>query len=161
MRWMKPIEHQTDGQRTAHMLAKFSSARTVNKALRDGITVAGKLVYGRKPQQEPWRCLKCQHISSHFAAQCPQDGETCGTCGKAHTTRDCTERDTNNYWCVNCKLGGHASWDRMCPCFREESERLRHRDPESTYRFYPKEDVPWTWEQNGTPAQQTQLAATN
>ena len=152
-KWMKPIERRTEGQRTAHLLAKFTSARAANIAIRDGVTIAGKLVYGRKPQQEPRRCLKCQHIGPHFAAQCSQDGETCGTCGKGHATKECTERNTDHYWCVNCKTGGHASWDRMCPSFRGESERMKRRDPESSYRFYPVEDTPWTWEQHrATPA---------
>ncbi|ETW81099.1 hypothetical protein HETIRDRAFT_27883, partial [Heterobasidion irregulare TC 32-1] len=137
-----------EGQRTAHLLAKFKSANAANKAIREGLTIAGKLVYGRKSQQEPRRCLKCQQIGQHFAAQCHQEGESCGTCGKNHATKDCREQNPDHFWCVNCKVGGHASWDRMCPRFREEAERLKRRDPESTYRFFPIDTAQWTWEQN-------------
>ena len=154
-KWMKPIERRTEGQRTAHLLAKFKSASAANIAIREGLTIAGKLVYGRKSQQEPRRCLKCQQLGQHFAAQCHQDGESCGTCGKNHATKDCSEQNSDHFWCVNCKVGGHASWDRMCPRFREEAERLKRRDPESTYRFYPIDAAQWTWEQNPTMLKKT------
>ena len=153
-KWMKPVERRSAGQRTAHVLAKFKSASAANKAIRDRLTIAGKLVYGRKPQQEPQRCLKRQQIGAHFAAQCQQEGKMCGTCGKTHATRDCTEQNPDHHWYVNCKAGGHASWDRMCPQFREETERLKRRDPESTYRFYPVDESQWTWEQIQAPPSQ-------
>ena len=54
----------------AHILIKFGFACIANKALRDGIIIMGKLVYKYKPQK-PRQCLKCQHISLLFAAQCP------------------------------------------------------------------------------------------
>ena len=95
-KWMKPIERRSESQRTAHILAKFRSARAANAAIRDGIIVVGKLVYGRKPQQEPRRCMKCQQIGPHFAAHCQQDGETCGTCGKTHATKECTEQNPDH-----------------------------------------------------------------
>ncbi|ETW79472.1 hypothetical protein HETIRDRAFT_27855, partial [Heterobasidion irregulare TC 32-1] len=139
---------RTEGQRTAHLLTQFKSANAANKAIREGLTIAGKLVYGRKSQQEPRRCLKCQQIGQHFTVQCHQEGESCGTCGKNHATKDCREQNPDHFWCVNCKVGGHASWDRMCPRFREEAERLKRRDPESTYRFFPIDTAQWTWEQN-------------
>ncbi|KAA1467097.1 hypothetical protein DENSPDRAFT_742121, partial [Dentipellis sp. KUC8613] len=76
----------------------------------------------RKAKREPKRCLKCQKIGTHFAKECPQEHDTCGTCGKEHTTKSCTETEQKHYWCVNCSIHGHASWERVCATFTRKCE---------------------------------------
>jgi len=101
-------------------------------------------------KKEPRRCLKCQSMgSNHLAAECDQTA-VCGTCGLEHRTVECTESDQRKYWCANCNLHGHASWDRTCPKFIECSKRLEQLNPESTYTYFPTNE-PWTWEQMRTP----------
>ena len=101
--------------------------------------------------REPKRCLKCQVLgTNHLAATCGC-ANTCGTCGKEHHTSECTEVDSDKYWCANCKVNRHASWDRLCPAFREASKWIECTDPEHTYRYFLGQE-PWTWEQV-TPSQ--------
>ena len=61
---------------------------------------------------------------------------------------ECSEDNQSRYSCANCKMVGHASWDRTCPSFIEVSRRLELWDLENSYRYFPS-DEPWTWEQEG------------
>ncbi|KAH7918417.1 hypothetical protein BV22DRAFT_983350, partial [Leucogyrophana mollusca] len=99
----------------------------------------------RKLMPEPARCLKCHSLrGDHFAAQCPNDHDTCGTCGDEHRTSECDNTDPGKRYCVNCRDGGHASWDRECPAFLECLARHQSRNAEALYRFFPTAD-PASW----------------
>jgi hypothetical protein len=148
-RWIKPIQRRSPGQKSAHLIARFSTTEAANKAIRDGLIIAGKRTWARRMRREPRRCLRCQRYNvRHMAAEC--DGmSTCGTCAKEHRTAECGETNPDRYKCVNCDATGHASWDRTCPKFLAASERIEKSDPESTYKYFPDEN-PWTWEQQHT-----------
>lgn len=149
-RWIKPVQRRTDSQRTAHLIAKFSTREAANKVIRDGIVIAGKRCRARKMKKEPRRCLKCHDLKSgHFAASCDKP-DTCGTCGQNHRTSECLETDATKFRCANCNVSGHASWDRQCPKYAEASRRIELTDLEHSYKFFPGEE-PWTWEQIGAP----------
>jgi hypothetical protein len=147
-RWIKPVGRRTQGQRSAHLIAKFSNTEAANQSIRDGLIIAGKRTWARRMKREPRRCLKCQKQNArHMAADCGGD-DVCGTCGKGHRTTECEETDPAHYKCVNCDKSGHASWDRTCPTFVSACQTIEKADPEGTYKYFPN-DEPWTWEQRG------------
>ncbi|KAG2051730.1 hypothetical protein BDR06DRAFT_889374 [Suillus hirtellus] len=110
-RYIKPIARRSPNQRTAHVTLTLKSKNAANQIIRFGISIEGKKVYGRKLLPEPTRCLKCHVFNSgHIAADCPQEHDTCGTCGAEHRTASCTVDIQELYHCANCKVEGHASW---------------------------------------------------
>lgn len=145
-KYIKPIARRNPNQRTAHIILTFNSRESANHAIKFGLSVASKRVYGRKLLPEPSRCLKCHSFDgSHMATDCPKDADSCGTCGEQHRTAMCKVDDPNNYYCTNCEIKGHAAWSRMCPTFLSKWDAHKRRNDESKYRFYPTED-PLTWE---------------
>ena len=145
-RWVKPIQHRTQGQQTAHIIAKFSTVKATNLSIRDGLLIAGKQTWARKLKMEPRHCLKGQKLGArHMAAEC-KDVEICGTCGKNHRTAHCDETDPTKFKCANCNTLGHASWDHTCPKFLAACNRLEKNNSESKYKYFP-DNNPWTWEQ--------------
>jgi gas vesicle protein len=152
-RYIKPIARRTPGQRTAHAIFTFSTKEAANQAIKFGLAVAGKKVYGRKLIQEPTRCLKCQSFDgAHVAAECPQEHDTCGTCSGQHRTASCTVTDQNQHRCKNCNMEGHAAWSRVCPTFISKWESYKNRNEDAKYRFFLTDD-PLTWETLNDPAQ--------
>jgi hypothetical protein len=150
-RWIKPIHRRTEGQRSAHVIAKLATTEAANQSIRDGVIIAGKRVWARRMKRELRRCLKCQRYNTrHMAADCG-GLETCGTCGKGHRTAECEETDTSKFHCTSCDQNGHASWDRTCPAFLAACQAIARADPEHTYKFFPS-DSPWTWVQHGASA---------
>ena len=92
-RWIKPVHRQTEGQRSAHLIAKFATTEAANQSIRDGVIIAGKRKWARRMKREPRRCLKCQKYNTrHMAAECSSP-ETCSTCGGNHRTAECEETD--------------------------------------------------------------------
>lgn len=151
VKWVEAIERREKGQRTAHAIFNMSSVEGANMILRHGIHIQGKKVFGRKMKKEPKRCLKCQKINSrHFAKDCPENDDLCGTCGLKHRTDKCAEKDQEKFHCANCKVYGHASWDRMCPIILKAANQLESSDREASYKYFPTEEE-WTWEQNNKP----------
>lgn len=145
-KWIKPIARRKLDQRTAHTIITLKTKESANQILRFGISIEGKKVFGRKLLPEPTHCLKCQSFNgTHIAAECPQDHDTCGTCGAHHRTATCKVDDPNYFQCANCDCQGHASWSRDCPSFISKWESFRSRSEDSKYRFFPTED-PLTWE---------------
>jgi hypothetical protein len=63
-RWIKPIQRRTAGQRSAHIIAKFTTTEAANKSIRDGLIIAGKQTWARRMKREPRRCLKCQKYNA-------------------------------------------------------------------------------------------------
>lgn len=144
--WIKPIARRAEGQGSAHLIVKLRTAKTANAALRHGLVIAGKKVFARKLLREPRRCLRCQGIGvGHLAADCKQAQEVCGSCAQNHPTATCTVNESE-YRCANCKVTGHAAWDRMCPAFIEATKRRQRANDSNSYRFYPIVDDPASWE---------------
>lgn len=125
-RYIKPIARRTPGQRTAHAIFTFKSKNAANQAIRFGLTIEGRKVFGRKLIQEPTHCLKCHAIGgSHMAADCPQELNMCGTCGANHRTSTCGVDNPDLFFCVNCQTNNHAAWSRDCPTFIKKAEANR------------------------------------
>ncbi|OSX55843.1 hypothetical protein POSPLADRAFT_1084323, partial [Postia placenta MAD-698-R-SB12] len=144
-RWLKPINRRRPFQAVAHLFMSFGSPDDANMVIRDGLIVEGKRVYARKLLPEPRRCLRCHMIgSNHLAAECPNERDTCGTCGKEHRTADCMVQSREDRFCVNCEMAGHGAWDRACPTFRAKYANFARNRPEDEYRYYPTSD-PRTW----------------
>jgi len=132
-----------------HLIACFKTPEDANIVIREGIVIAGKRAWARCMWREPTRCLKCQSLMArNLAASCNHQ-VACSTCGKENHTTECTETTSGNFWCVTCKLVGHASWDRLCPAFLEVCKQLDATDTEHTYKYFPGQDA-WTWEQEAT-----------
>ncbi|KAI0266288.1 hypothetical protein BGY98DRAFT_926574, partial [Russula aff. rugulosa BPL654] len=51
----------------------------------------------------------------HFAANCMEADNTCGTYGENHCTMQCKNSEKKH--CVSCKSDTHTSWDRNCSEF--------------------------------------------
>ncbi|KAH9950180.1 hypothetical protein B0H21DRAFT_656965, partial [Amylocystis lapponica] len=145
--WIKPVNRRSTTQSFAHAIIRFNSPKAANSAIRDGLVIAGRRVWGRKLLQEPLRCLKCQKLGvAHLASECKQIHDTCGTCGSvSHTTSTCDVTDRAKHWCANCRTGGHAAWDRACPAFLAARDRLLDRQPDAQYRFFPIPSDPSSW----------------
>ncbi|KAG2749480.1 hypothetical protein P692DRAFT_201656519, partial [Suillus brevipes Sb2] len=117
-----------------------------NQAIKFGLAIAGKKVYGRKLLPELTRCLKCHAFDGgHMAADCPQEQDICGLCGEAHRTSECPIDNPENYSCANCKTKGHATWSRQCPIFVQKWDNFKRRNDKAKYIYYPTKD-PLMWE---------------
>ncbi|KAF5380109.1 hypothetical protein D9615_006244 [Tricholomella constricta] len=119
VRWIKPIERRSPGQKSAHMSIKFVE----------------------KDRKEPIRCFKC-HDWDHIAATCVKSRSFCGRCGATeHATHECTSRDL---YCTPCGRKGHVSGDRRhCPAFKAKRDEMNARLPENSMPYFPTEE-PWT-----------------
>ncbi|KIJ44625.1 hypothetical protein M422DRAFT_84279, partial [Sphaerobolus stellatus SS14] len=137
-RWIKPPARREPNQRAAHLILLISNPRTANRMIRDGARIHQTLLWCRKLLKEPSRCLKCHKIGTgHFASDCPEEEEKCGTCGANHRTRNCPVTDKQSRYCVNCKTKGHAAWDRGCPAFVAQYDKLASKVPDNQYKYYP------------------------
>ena len=139
-RWIKPIGRRRPGQTHAFAILTFTSADTANKLIKDGLTICGKLTRPSKQKLEPTQCMKCRRWG-HFAAQCQEVDDTCGTCGGKHRTNTCDNREKLH--CVSCGDNSHASWDRACPEFTKRCAILDERNPLNSMPFFPT-DQDWT-----------------
>ncbi|KII88883.1 hypothetical protein PLICRDRAFT_82729, partial [Plicaturopsis crispa FD-325 SS-3] len=134
---------RTPSQRTAHLIVTFANPEAANHAMWAGLFIERKKVHARKLQQEPKRCLKCQSLAGHMAAECSLAHDVCGSCGGNHRTNGCNN-GANQLRCINCNERGHAAWDRSCPTFLAKARAFRGRHPENKYRYFPTDD-PVTW----------------
>src|SRR5882724_198543 len=101
MRWIKPVQRRADGQQTAHLIARLKTPEDANRAIRNGLIIAGKRVWARRMRRELRRCLKCQVIgANHFVAGCSSQN-VCGMCGKEHRTAECMEGNHGSSYCTN------------------------------------------------------------
>lgn len=154
VKWIRPPGSRAPGQRVANLVIVTNSPDTANHLIRQGLTVEGTKTPVRKLEQDPVRCLKCQtYGTSHMAAKCKQDHDTCGTCAGSHRTSQCEEKNLDKRSCVSCKEHGHqhnhASWDKTCPAYLEAKRKLDERNPETGYKYFLTED-PTTWIKEGT-----------
>ncbi|KAJ6447846.1 hypothetical protein C8R45DRAFT_764730, partial [Mycena sanguinolenta] len=145
-RWVKPILRRKPGQRVAHLKVDFTSPEMANHAIDNGIYWQGRRINVRKSDDEPSRCVKCQGVDGHFAANCKATHDTCGRCAEQHRTAECTvlDQEKDKMKCSNCGAGGHGAVDRTCPFFQQAVRAKRERDPTAGYRYFPTAD-PKTW----------------
>jgi hypothetical protein len=139
-RWIKPESRRRAGQTVAHATFIFNSVRDANKCIMEGLLVCSSKVYPSKMKQEPTQYMKCRRWG-HFATECDQPMDTCGTCGGNHRTSTCNGE--NGRFCVSCNDHSHASWDRMCPEFARRCAWYDERHPENLLKYFPTEDA-WT-----------------
>lgn len=148
-RWIRQVQFRKPGQKVAHMTVMCATREAANAVIANGLIIEGKKITVRKKTQEPLRCLKCQFFGkNHKASECKQIHDTCGSCASLdHRTSQCRE-DPAKYNCVNCAArtlpSGHASWDRLCPIYKEYKSKIEDHDHEAKYKFFPTED-PNTW----------------
>ncbi|KAJ6512614.1 hypothetical protein C8R45DRAFT_771032, partial [Mycena sanguinolenta] len=145
-RWVKAPQRRSPGQRVAHLKVDFTTPEAANHVIDHGIYWQGRRINVCKSDDEPPRCVKCQGLDGHFAANCKATYDTCGRCAEQHRTTECQildlERDKMK--CSNCGVGGHGAVDRNCPFFQGAVRAKRERDPTAGYRYFPTAD-PKTW----------------
>ena len=86
------------------------------------------------------RCLKCQGWN-HFAKDCIEDKDTCGSCAGPHRTSRCLATEKA---CVSCKPSDHASWSRTCLTFAKKLAEFNIRNPDNSLQYFPTADT-WSW----------------
>jgi hypothetical protein len=139
-RWIKPEGRRRKGQTHAHATAAIGMAETANRIIRDGVHICGIDIRPEKLRQEPLQCLRCRRWG-HFAINCLESQDACGTCGENHRTNQCTNPDKRH--CVSCNVDTHASWDRACPEFLRRSKLYDEKHPENNTVYFPTEED-WT-----------------
>lgn len=133
-RWIKPEARRRNGQTHAHATAAIGSVETANSIIKEGLLICGVRIRPEKLKREPLQCLRCRRWG-HFAANCYEKDEACGTCGEAHRTTLCKNNDKK--YCVSCKVNTHASWDRECPEFLKRSKQIDDKYPENNMVYFP------------------------
>ncbi|KAI0742791.1 hypothetical protein C8Q80DRAFT_1108466, partial [Daedaleopsis nitida] len=159
--WIKPKEQCHGEQRVAHLIVTLCTPEAANQAIQEGLNIEGKSVLTRKLLWEPRNCMKHQEVGApHIAATCPATTDVCGTCAGGHCTLSCTVKEKHRMCCCNCKIDGHAAWDRACPSFVAALACFNEKTPLNHYRFYPTGD-PSTWVllDNKTDTRNTQHSA--
>jgi hypothetical protein len=141
-RWIKPANRRKAEQRVAHATFTLNDAKAANKCISEGILICGAKVYPSKLKQEPTQCMKCRKWG-HFATDCMEAKDTCGTCGGDHRTNTCTE--TTKKYCASCNNHTHASWDRGCPEFAKRCAWYDSKHPDNLLKFFPTGEA-WTQE---------------
>lgn len=139
-KWIKPENRRRKGQTHAHITASIGTVETANSIIKGGLEICGTSIKPEKLRQEPLQCLRCRRWG-HFAVNCLDPEDTCGTCGGAHRTSLCDNRDKKH--CVSCNTDTHTSWDRNCPEFIRRGKNFDHLHPENTMVYFPT-DERWT-----------------
>jgi hypothetical protein len=136
-RWIKPVNRRSPEQRAAHAAFTLRDINITNAFIRDGIYVCGMRLRPSRLKHEPMQCMKCRRWG-HFAHSCPANDDTCGTCGEAHRTSVCGNKDKLH--CVSCKADTHVSWDRECPEFLRRCAQLDENYPENNLPYFPTDE---------------------
>lgn len=139
-RWIKPEVRRRKGQTHTHASAVISDAETANLIIKNGLEVCGVKIRPEKLKQDPLQCLKCRRWG-HFATNCTETVDACGTCGENHRTTRCNNPDKRH--CVSCNSDSHASWDRNCPEFIRRRNIFDENHPENKLVYFPT-DENWT-----------------
>jgi len=147
-RWMRNPSNWSQTQLKAHAVISVPSRGIANMIMMKGLLIEGTRHDARKLEEDPKRCFRCQQIGTgHTAATCKM-AEACSNCSGLHSTGEC-KANRAEFRCVTCKKNkqpdDHASWDRRCPAFLQEKARLRERQPENYYRYYPTAGDQTTW----------------
>ena len=138
-RWIKHPDRRRPTQVFGHAIVSFKDPHQANTAIANGLVVCQKRVNVAKDKKEPTRCMKCQKCG-HMAIACISTGDTCGRCGGAHRTAQCSGGATV---CTPCCSHGHASWDRSCPVFAAKCHEMDSRSLDNLVTYFPTEE-PWT-----------------
>ncbi len=142
--WIKPMERRFPGQRTAHLMLTVTGIEQANIALK-GLFIAGRRILVRRDMDEPKRCARCQAYGGHFARDCKAPHDVCANCAASHPMSQCqVAADPYSYRCANCKVDGHAAWDRACPALRTRVSAQVNRKADSGFRFFVT-NAPDTW----------------
>ena len=112
----------------------LNNAKDANKAISNGLIICRTKVYPSKLKQEPTQCMKCRKWG-HFASDCTETKDICGTCGDDHRTNTCTE--TRKRYCVSCNAYSHSSWDRGCPEFAKRCSWYDTKHPDNLLKYFP------------------------
>jgi hypothetical protein len=139
-RWIKPEGRRRRGQTHAHATAAIALVETANKLIKEGLEICGVRIRPEKLKQEPIQCLRCRRWG-HFATNCQEPNDTCGTCGEAHRTNLC--KNTERKHCVSCRTNSHTSWDRECPEFIRRCKLYDENHPENKMVYFPTDEA-WT-----------------
>jgi hypothetical protein len=111
-----------------------------NGIIKNGMEICGVKIRPEKLKQEPLQCLRCRWWG-HFAANCFEPTDTCGTCGENHCTIACKNQDKKH--CVSCNLDAYTSWDRKCLEFIRRCKNYDDNHPENNMVYFPT-DESWT-----------------
>jgi hypothetical protein len=144
LRWAKPVNRRSPGQRTAHLIVTMNDIETANRAITKGLYICSNSCRVERVRREPPRCLKFQGWN-HFAKDCTVENNVCGNCSNGHRTSECPNPQTRR--CASCKSSDHASWDRGCPEFVKRLSDFNKRNPENSLQFFPTTET-WTWTVN-------------
>jgi hypothetical protein len=147
-RWLKPPHKRSRGQTYGHAQFGISMAKSANMIIRDGITIRGRRIRGRKPTHTPRQCVKCYQFKPHIARECNHPHDVCGLCAEHHKTADCVINDRASRKCSNCAASGHGAVDNECPVYQQKLAAMRERNPDMAYPYYTTEE-PWTWVKEG------------
>ena len=139
-RWIKPETRRRKGQTHAHATASITSAAAANGMIKGGLYICGIEIRPEKLKQEPLQCLRCRRWG-HFAINCLESEDKCGTCGEAHRTNLC--KNPQKKHCVSCNTDTHTSWDRNCPEFIRKCKIYNEKHPENNLVYFPT-DEEWT-----------------
>jgi hypothetical protein len=139
-KWIKPEARRRKGQTHAHISALIAKAETANSIIQKGIDICGARIWPEKLKREPLQCMRCRRWG-HFAVNCFEPGDTCGTCGEAHRTSQCKSTDKKH--CVSCNTDTHTSWDRNCPEFVHRCKVFDENHPENKMVYFPTQEE-WT-----------------
>ena len=140
MKWIKDPRRHERNQRVAHALMSLNIPQAANKLIEHGLYLDHGRLHPRKDKREPIRCLKCQRWG-HMAKACPEEKDTCGTCGGEHRHSNCNSYRT--FFCVNCRTNEHSSSNKECPEYISQRDALNVRTPENLMPYSPTEE-PWT-----------------
>ncbi|THU99515.1 hypothetical protein K435DRAFT_591395, partial [Dendrothele bispora CBS 962.96] len=142
-RWIKDPERRAPGQRVAHASVHFRTRCAANKAIKDGLIIAGKPVAARKPDSMLGLCTKC-YKPGHIRPNCKSHVDVCGRCTGCHRTPTCNAGD-DELQCAECDEKGHgAAQTDCCPTYIRKNEQKQKRNLEARYKFYVT-DEHWTW----------------
>ncbi|KAF8998138.1 hypothetical protein BDQ17DRAFT_1179657, partial [Cyathus striatus] len=147
---LKPPEHCREGQWFAHFAIAFSTRDQANKAIRNGLVVAGKCVLVHRRLEELKQCLHCQHIGGHLSGACKASEPVCACCAEHHNTAMCpltSTLDHSRLRCANCledRTGGHGAASRSCPTFLQKLQSMFTYSAANKYKFFPTDD-PSSW----------------
>src|SRR6266850_6176845 len=139
-KWIKPIRKRCLDQTHAYTILTSSSIDATNHLIRDGLCICNVLIRPTKQKQEPIQCMKCRQWG-HFAKDCQEENDTCGTCEGKHCSNACTSRD--KAYCVSCKVDTHPSSDRTCLEFMHRCAIVDERNLENRMPYFPTEQD-WT-----------------
>ena len=80
-----------------------------------------------------------------MAANCPETSDTCGKCSKDHRTGTCKYTDKSCFHCTNCDKTGHQTSDRDCKEYKSQARKIREKNPDQIYKFFPISYDTLTW----------------